>query len=164
MKLTLNCLVSWINKTRSTEVKLIRMNCIYNHFTAQSNGIVWDISVRYQRSSYFFGCCYCDLCLLCAYGEWVFVARVTPSWRRTYCHLAWTWSNSTYWSTVDDHIKNCVWTSHNLVQWRHFLARPLARSVGLWFLFVGLQTRTADLGYREFLTKSMLSHQPCYFA
>jgi len=107
---------------------------------------------------YLFGCGYCDLCPLCAYGEWVFVARTTTSWHRPYCHLAWTtWSNSTYWSAVDDQlnplnaelnpichllvllgahhilhvsrirVKNRVGTSHNLTLWRHFLASPFAR-------------------------------------
>ena len=77
---------------------------------------------------YLFGCGNCDLCPLCAYGEWVFVAQATPSWRRPYYHLAWTtWSNSTYWSAVDDHLKNCAGTSHNLTLWRHFLASPFAR-------------------------------------
>jgi hypothetical protein len=58
-------------KTRGTGVKLIQINCICNHFTSattsqsQSIGIVWDISIRYQWSLFFFilfEYSYCNLC------------------------------------------------------------------------------------------------------
>jgi len=109
----------------------------------ESNSMVQDINIHYHWSLLFSGrnwqCTYCDIWPIYDYGEWVLVSRVTPSWHwPCHCLVPIRWSNSTYWSAVDEHFKGCIWTLNNFPLWWHFLASPFALCVGLWFLFIGL--------------------------
>jgi hypothetical protein len=91
-KITLNCLVVWINTTHGTRVKLILMSCTWNHS-------------------------YCAIWLVCADSERA-VSRVMPSWNQSYHQLVWSrhssisyWTlhNIPLWQSLDHNIHLTEW-------------------------------------------------------
>jgi hypothetical protein len=100
LKFNLNCLVVWINKTSRTEVKLILVSCISDHFTVGilTSGVFGPYSLYVQDGR----------------AVTVTVTNMFIWWINSYsqgytfdkpCHclVPTRWSNSTYCSEVNGH-------------------------------------------------------------
>jgi len=167
MKLTLNCLVVWIIKTRGTGTNPneLQLQPLHSHRVTVLSGIsAFGINRRY-------------LFIFLLRLQWP-LSAMCIRWMSFCCHSNAIVTQTLLPSGLNNleqqhiligsryHLKNCVWTSHSLTLWRHFLASSFARC-RLVNSFCGVSDMCGRLrlhNLREFLTKSMPSHQPCYFA
>jgi len=157
----LSACVNKQNGRNCSEAKLngLHMKQIHSQRVTAWSGIsAFGIIGPYFFRGWNWQCGFFDIWPVYAYGEWVLVSRVTPSWHRPCHHVVLTsWRKSTHCSAVNEHLKNRVWKSYNLPLRRHFLASPFTRSVGLWLRFVCFKhvRQTYITKNREFLMISI---------
>lgn len=156
LKFHLNCLVVWTNKTSSTEVKLILVSCISNHFTVRI--LAFGVSGRYSF-------CVKDGRAVTATLTNMFIWWINSILRVTHLtNLATVWfqQDGATALTVQksmDTLKDSIVTLYHFPLWQHFLARPFALSVSLCYLLDGTSFKVK---YSKYVWQSYIISQNCW--